>query len=324
VRNKLPRVSFRALLRGPLARKLQAMKRLTLDSQSFLCSFRYSKVQLIVFCGVLVSHASPALLWAEPPAAALPAFNAYVGAVESRLARQHSSQQNFLAAPASWPPTQDRLRGGAPIVEELTPTGGLELPGALLHHWRATAFAPGAKAADFEPLMRDVDRYSQHFAPQIVKASVVAQRGDFVQASIRVRQKHIVTVVLDTAYDIRFGRLDPQHGYTISRSTGISEIGSPGAPGEHALEASEEHGFLWRLNTYWSYEERDGGLYLQVESISLTRTIPRGMGWIIQPFIESIPRDSLEFTLRSTCNALENGQPLNLDATKPAIRKETR
>ena len=91
---------------------------------------------------------------------------------------------------------------------------------------------------------------------------------------MRVRQKHVITVVMDTAYDIVFGRLDAQHGYSISRSTQISEIDSPGTANERALRPGEEHGFLWRLNTYWSYEERDGGLYMQIESVSLTRSIP--------------------------------------------------
>jgi hypothetical protein len=109
---------------------------------------------------------------------------------------------------------------------------------------------------------------------------------------------------MDTSYDITFGRLDAQHGYSISRSTRISEIGSPGTSSEHVLSADEEHGFLWRLNTYWSYEERDGGLYMQIESVSLTRSVPTGLNWVVQPFIEKIPRESLEFTLRSTCNAL--------------------
>ncbi len=68
------------------------------------------------------------------------------------------------------------------------------------------------------------------------------------------------------------------------------------------MSPSEEHGFLWRLNTYWSYEERDGGLYMQIESVSLTRSIPNGLAWIIRPFVESIPRESLEFTLRAACN----------------------
>jgi hypothetical protein len=121
---------------------------------------------------------------------------------------------------------------------------------------------------------------------------------------MRVKQHHVITVVMDTAYDVTFARLDPQHGYSISRSTRISEIDSAGTPKEHALGPGEDHGFLWRLNTYWSYEERDGGLYMQIESATLTRSIPTGLGWVVGPFVESVPRESLEFTLRSTCDAL--------------------
>ena len=63
--------------------------------------------------------------------------------------------------------------------------------------------------------------------------------------------------------------------------------------------------FCGGMNTYWSYEERDGGLYMQVDSISLTRAIPAGLGWAVRPYVESVPRESLEFTLRAACNALK-------------------
>jgi hypothetical protein len=178
----------------------------------------------------------------------------------------------------------------------------------LLHHWRGTAFAPGAKAADFERLMKDFNAYPQHFSPQVLQAKVLTRHDDQLQATMRVRQRHVITVVMDTAYDIAFAQLDAQHGYSISRSTHISEIDSPGTANERALDPNEEHGFLWRQNTYWTYEERDGGLYMQMESVSLTRSIPTGLGWAVRPFVESVPRDSLEFTLRSTCNALRRTQ----------------
>jgi hypothetical protein len=122
--------------------------------------------------------------------------------------------------------------------------------------------------------------------------------------TMRVRQHHVITVVMDATYDTTFGRLDALHAYSISRSTRISEIGWAGTAQERALSDGEEHGFLWRLNTYWSYEERNGGLYMQIESVSLTRSIPAGLGWLIRPFLESVPRESLEFTLQAVCNAL--------------------
>jgi hypothetical protein len=125
-----------------------------------------------------------------------------------------------------------------------------------------------------------------------------------MQVQMRVRQRHVITVVLDTTYDITFGQLDGRHGYSISQSKRIAEVDAAGTSAERTLNANEEHGFLWLLNTYWSYEERDGGLYLQIEAISLTSSIPLGLGWAIRPYVESIPRESLEFTLRSVCNAL--------------------
>ncbi len=246
----------------------------------------------------------------EAPAAATAAFNAYVGKVESRLAEQHRSQKGFLVSAAPNSQTDVRLQRGELIIEPLTPASESGLPGAMLHHWRGTAFVRGARAGDFEHLMKGFSGYPQRFSPQVVRAGVDLPNGgqipDHFTASMRVRQRHVITVVMDTTYDISYGRLDPQHGYSVSRSTHISEIASADTAKEHALGDDEEHGFLWRQNIYWSYEEHDGGLYMQVESISLTRAIPAGLGWIVRPYVESVPRESLEFTLRAASNALRS------------------
>jgi len=152
--------------------------------------------------------------------------------------------------------------------------------------------------------MKDFSGYPARYAPQIEQARVTGQPGDHFRVTMRVRQQHVITVVMETGYDIKFVRLDAGHGYSISRSTQIAEIESPGTSREHALGQDQNHGFLWRLNTYWNYEERDGGLYMQIESVSLSRSVPAGLAWAIKPFVESVPRDSLEFTLESTIRAL--------------------
>jgi hypothetical protein len=245
---------------------------------------------------------------AEAPPSAIPAFNSYVGVVEARLAEQHRTPGGFLASLTAVQQSDARLKSGALIVERLTPEE--DLPGAMLHDWRGTLFVPRGKAQDLERLLIDFNSYPEKFSPQIVRAQELSHvdAGGLhrVQASMRIRQKHLITVVMDTTYDVTFGQSDPQHGYSLSRSTQVSEIDAPGTREEHALNAKEEHGFLWRLNTYWSWEERDGGLYIQIESVSLTRSIPRGFAWLIGPFVESVPRESLEFTLRSASAALRN------------------
>jgi hypothetical protein len=242
---------------------------------------------------------------AEPLSAAVTGFNAYIAQLESRLGRQHSSTEGFLA-----PFNAARVRRGEVVIERLTPATGATFPGAMLHHWRGTAFVPGARAVDLERLLRDYSSYPRVYAPQVITAKVLAHDGNHYQTMLRLSQKHVITVVLDTTYDIQFSPAaepDAQlgaHGYSISYSTRIAEIDAPGSASEHALDAKHEHGFLWRLNTYWSWEERDGGLYMQIETVSLARSVPTGLGWAIGPFIQSIPRESLEFTLRATENAL--------------------
>jgi hypothetical protein len=244
-------------------------------------------------------------VFAEPTPTATASFNTYVSTVESRIAQQHQSADSFLA-----PVDHARLRNGELIVEKLAPASPAGFPGAMLHHWRGTAFSPGATAADFESMMRNFNAYPQYYAPQVVQAKILSQQDNRYQVVMRVKQHHVITVVMDTAYDVVFShsdtsRSDARRGYSISRSSRISEIESAGTPKERALPPKEDHGFLWQLNTYWSYEERDGGLYMQIESVSLTRSIPTGLGWVIGPFVESVPRESLEFTLRSTSNALK-------------------
>jgi len=244
-------------------------------------------------------------LAAGPSPAALAAFNTYAASVETGLTQRHQSTASFLAPTSAGPQAQSRLRSGELIIERIPATAVAQSPGAALYHWRGTAFAPGATLAGFERLMQDFDSYPRIFAPQVLSARVLSRNGGHLQATMRVRQHHVLTVVLDTSYDVIFARLDPRHGYSISRSTRIAEIDSPGTPAEHALDPSREHGFLWRQNTYWTCEERDGGLYMQIDSISLTRSIPTGLGWAIGPYVESIPRDSLEFTLRAAASALK-------------------
>ncbi len=236
---------------------------------------------------------------AEPTAAATAGFDAYVSTIEARLAVQHNSA-NYLALPAD---TQS-LRSGQPLIETLAPASA-SLPAAMLHHWRGTAFVPGATAAAFDRLMRAYDAYPRIYSPQVLSARILSRNADRYQIAMRVAQKHVLTVVMDTDYNVTFSQPGPRRIATVSHSTHIAEIDSPGTARERALTPAESHGFLWRLNTYWSAEERDGGLYIQIESVTLSRSIPTGLGWAIGPFVESVPRDSLEFTLTATRNALK-------------------
>jgi hypothetical protein len=262
---------------------------------------RISGIRVGIWAAILGLGCEPAFCWGEAPSpTAVATFEAYAGAVETRLAQQHSTAEGFLGGALADPGNEARLRAGQLIVEQLTPRAGAALPGAMLHHWRATAFIPGATAEKFDGVMRDFAAWPRVYAPEVLAARAISGHGDHYQLTMRVRQRHVLTVTMDASYDVMFGQLDAAHRFSASRSTQIAELDAKG----RALSPADEHGYLWRQNTWWSCEERDGGVYLQLESISLTRAIPTGLAWAIGPFVESVPRESLEFTLRATGNAL--------------------
>src|SRR5260370_27043264 len=178
---------------------------------------RFSNFQRFsLVCGVLISLIVPGRIVGEPTSAAVSSFNSSVSRVEARLEQQHRSQGAFLPFVAPAPRSEQRLLREELIIEQLTPPAGADLSGALLHHWRGTSFVPGAKAADFEQLLRNFNTYPQHFSPQVLQARVLTQQDDHLQAVMRVRQKHVITVVMDTTYDVTLGRLNAHHGYSTS------------------------------------------------------------------------------------------------------------
>ena len=256
--------------------------------------------------GVAIAISPPGSLTAQAPAAGSARFDSYVKSVEVRLAEQHRSRAAFLATPATrWSEGAPSIPAGRVQIEHIIVPGGAEVEGAMIHHWRASTFVRGASAADFEALLRNLPAYPRIFAPRVTRADLVAGRGDRVETAMRLREQHVITIWMDASYDVQFGQLDPTHRYMISRSTQVRELAGVGTPSERTLSPSEEHGWLWRMNTYWSYQEKDGGLYLQVESISLSRAIPRGLGWAVGPYVESVPRQSLEWTLQAVCRAIQ-------------------
>jgi len=179
-----------------------------------------------------------------------------------------------------------------------------EIPGGLIHDWVGTVFIPKATIGQVLSLIQDYDHSSRTYSPDVVQSRLVSHQGDDFQVFMRLKKHKVITVVLDTEYDVHYSRLDAAHQYSISRSTRVSEVADPGTHSERALPAGHDHGFMWRLNSYWAFEQLDDGVVIECEAVSLTRDIPAGLGWMIGPFVNSIPRESLQFTLDATRKAL--------------------
>ncbi len=139
---------------------------------------------------------------------------------------------------------------------------------------------------------------------EVLAARVISHKGNDFVVFMRLVKKKMITVVLDTEHDIHYFPIDATHCRSQSKTIKIAEVENAGKPGEREMPPGTGHGFLWNLDTYWRFQERDGGTWIECQAISLTRDIPTGLGWLIEPIIRSLPQDSLTNTLRETASAL--------------------
>jgi hypothetical protein len=242
------------------------------------------------------------------------AFDRYVQLTEQRMQAELRPGAAFLWVD-SLPEARrngvyTQLRRGEVVsarMETRDPSAELRTPGALIHHWVGTVFLPGASVQQVLALLEDYDHQAIYFGPEVAKSKTLQHMGNDFKVYLRLTRKKIVTVVLDTEYEVHYEQLDAARTQSRSYSTRIAEVEHAGDPREVQLKPGEDHGFLWRLHSYWRFFETGRGVYVQCEAVSLTRDIPTGLGWLIAPFIESIPKESLEFMLRSTRTAVLGG-----------------
>lgn len=234
-------------------------------------------------------------------------FDHYIAQAEARITQPRSQANGFLkldSLPSGQrSETLRRLQQGEVVIEKAANTPQ-EIPGGLIHDWQGWVFVPGVTVQQVVDLIRDYDHLTRYYSPDVLRSGLMSARGDDLHVYMRLQKHKVVTVVLDTEYDVHYGRVDAAHQYSISRSTRVSEIENPGSSSERALPQGHDHGYLWRLNSYWAFEQADDGVLVECEAISLTRDIPTGLAWLIGPFLNSIPRESLQFTLNATRNAL--------------------
>ncbi|HVG84288.1 MAG TPA: hypothetical protein VM820_07205 [Vicinamibacterales bacterium] len=258
---------------------------------------------LTVILGV---HASTA----ELKPATVAAFERYVRATEARVAGEVADERRFLYVDTLGETTRARLAelaAGRLVIERLrTLEKGepIEAPDGLIHHWLGVVFVPGGTAAAAVDLLRDYDRHAAIYRPAIERSRLLEQSGDTYQIFLRFFMKKVIAVTVNSEHTARFTRIDSRRTYSRVVSTRVQEVEHPGTPSEQELPVGNDSGYLWRINSYWRFLERDGGVYLQCESISLTRAIPFGLGWAVGPFVTSIPRESLTFTLETTRSVL--------------------
>lgn len=234
----------------------------------------------------------------------LAAFDRYVHVTEARMDREVRGESPFLwldrQPAAERTALATRLAQGEVLSARLETRDGpraIDVDGGLIHHWIGTVLIPKVTLDRAEAFVQDYAQYGARFAPLVQRARIVNRTGDRFDVAMRTWAKKVLTVVLDANYVVEYRRLDPSRLYTKSVATNIFQVDHAGEPKETRTAADATNGFLWRLHTYCWFEERAEGTYEQCESISLTRDVPFGLGWMIKPFITGIPRETLEFTL---------------------------
>ena len=233
-------------------------------------------------------------------------WNKYVKAVEARRDNEIAHKQPFLAIDRKSSAEQARimatLKRGEVFVERAAAArdGAAEIAvdGGQVNHWRGTVFVPQVKLDQVLKVLQE-PQTDKHKQEDVLASRVVSRDGDSQKVFLRLRRTKFVTVVYDTEYDVDYKRLSPDLALSNSISTKIVEIEHAGTPRERALPEGNDHGYMWRLNSYWRYKQVDGGVLVEVESLTLSRDLPAIVGPLIRPIVNSTARESMSRTLAS-------------------------
>ena len=255
------------------------------------------------------------LLASAPPTAFKPktmeAFATYVQATDVRNVSELQKGKDLLWVDTLAQTARDRayksLGHGELQIERRT-TGGdghaIPCPEGMIHHWEGLVFIPGVHVDEVLQILEDYDHHSSYYAPDVTESKLESREGQHFRVFLRFRRQKVITVVLNTEHDVRYFRDGPDRAHSRSSATHIAEVDNPGKSNQHEKPREDDGGFLWGMETWWRMEEKDGGIYLQSEVVSLTRDIPAGLAWMIGPFVTSIPKDTLAFTLEATRKAV--------------------
>ncbi len=229
------------------------------------------------------------------------AFDAYVRTVETQMRQRADGTKSFLWLDEH-PDERAEVMAGKFVIEKRTANGG-KAPHGLIHDWFGAMFLPGASIEDIVQFFQDPSAQTG-FYPELLTAKVLSRNGNEFRMYRRLLKKRILTVVLDGEFEVRYEYPSASRCFVSGRSTRIAEVKNHNTPDEEVLPVGEGHGFLWRMNAYWRLEQIDGGVLAELRTMSLSRGIPTGLGWIIKPFTKDIPVESITSTLEGTRKAV--------------------
>ncbi len=262
--------------------------------------------------------------------AAVDGFNRYAELTEQRI-KDQARRGQFLwvdTLPAS---ERDevyvRLRKGEIVDRKLeTRENGetIETPQGMIHDWVSLVFVPGATLQEVKALFQDYDNHYRYYGPEVERSKLLSRQGDDFKIYLRMRKKKVVAVVLNANFDVHYNQLDANHLIVASYSTRIAEVEAPGTPDEHELPIGDDSGFMWRSTSYWWAEEKSGGVYVQCETLTLTRNIPFGLKWLTEFFLDSTTREFLNKMMVDMRKGVEKMQGSRLKGQSRKLKYQSK
>jgi hypothetical protein len=233
----------------------------------------------------------------------LEAFQTYIHDGEAKMEQTLGSDTSFLWSTAD-PGIAQQIRAGQIVAQFWSGNAPLKAPNGLIHDWIAGGFAAGATLNDTLALIQDYDNYKNVYEPEVLASRLISHQNSDFQIYLRLLKKKIMTVVLDTDHNVHYRSLSQTRCVCRSYTTRVAEVENAGTPKEIIRPPDTGHGFLWRLYSYWRFEERKGGVLMECRAISLTRDVPLGLGWMFEPIIQNVPKESLIHSIEATRRGL--------------------
>jgi hypothetical protein len=235
----------------------------------------------------------------------LEAFGAYIHQAETEMEQTLHGRGAFLWSQQLPERTQDVGRGKV-VAEFWSGRGPVKVPSGLIHDWIAAAFIPASTILQTFSVIQDYDNHKIVYQPEVIDSKLIRRDENDFQIYLRLLKKKVITVVLDTEHEVHYRQVEQTRWVCRSYTTRIAEVENAGSQDERILPPDTGYGFLWRLYSYWRFEERDAGVVVECRAISLTRDVPFGLGWAIEPIIQKLPKESLINTLEATRRALRD------------------
>jgi len=233
----------------------------------------------------------------------LEAFDAYIHNAETEMEQSLHLSGSFLWSQQA-PERVQAVEQGQVVAQFWSGQGPAKVPNGLIHDWIAASFVPESNIQEILAVIQDYDNHKNTYKPEVTDSKLISRDGNVFKVYLRLLKKKIITVVLDTDHEVHYCPVDQTRWVCRSYTTRIAEVENAGSPHERVLQPDTGYGFLWRLYSYWRLEERNAGVVVECRAISLTRDVPFGLGWAIEPIIEKLPKESLISTLEASRQAV--------------------